>query len=348
MFPVEASVRNFGQVIPSGFSPGKWHEYGRYSTALYKALQDKIDIGIINNGSTYIANDVEEFELLDELKNEFSNTGYESIILSKEDLIQKFPQLNSNYPIGGLFFPQEVSADPLVLIHQLHKFLKESLSVEFKYASPIIDISDNGCEVKLITTSKEKIVASKAIVCNGHEFRLLFPELYSSSAIEICKLNMMVTKPLPQIRLQGNILTNLTIRRYESFKALTSYQNLKWEHINKEVLNYDVHILFKQKKDGSIIIGDSHEYADVNKKEELGFDIDMKINKIILKEVRKMLPINESEISSYWCGFYAQMKSNEEILDLSYTQNIKIVTAIGGKGMTAAAGYSKDSIDSFF
>ena len=49
--PMESSVRNFGRVVPSGFAPGRWHQYGRYATALYQSLQAKYDIGIRNLGS---------------------------------------------------------------------------------------------------------------------------------------------------------------------------------------------------------------------------------------------------------------------------------------------------------
>ena len=39
-----------------------------------------------------------------------------------------------------------------------------------------------------------------------------------------------------------------------------------------------VHILFKQAADGSVIIGDSHEYADVKDMDDLGYDIKEGIN----------------------------------------------------------------------
>jgi FAD dependent oxidoreductase TIGR03364 len=226
--------------------------------------------------------------------------------------------------------------------------LRETTSIEFSYATPVIGIEDKITEVELQTSNQGKILATKAIICNGRDFRLLFPEVFSKSEIEVVKLGMMVTKPMPEIKLPGNILTGLTIRRYESFKALEGYKNLNWENVNQEALNYGIHILFKQRIDGSIVIGDSHEYADASKNEELGFDIDMSINQIILDEAKKILNLQNWDIQHYWNGFYSQMKGNEEIFDRHITTNIKVVTAIGGKGMTASAGFSKESIDNFF
>ena len=348
LFPMEASVRNFGQVVPSGFSVGRWHHYGRYSTQLYKSFQEKFDIGIRNNGSTYIASTPDELELLHELKANFEAAEYNSFILSKEELLAKYPSVDSNYAIGALSFPQEVSAESRTMIHNLHAFLSETTSIEFSYATPVIGIEDKESEVELHTSNQSKILATKAIICNGKDFRLLFPETFSKSEIEVVKLGMMVTKPMPEIKLPGNILTGLTIRRYESFKALEGYKNLNWENVNQEALNYGIHILFKQRIDGSIVIGDSHLYADASKNEELGFDIDMSINQIILDESKKILNLPNWDIQHYWNGFYSQMKGNEEIFDQPISSNIKIVTAIGGKGMTASAGFSKESIDNFF
>jgi FAD dependent oxidoreductase TIGR03364 len=348
LFPMEASVRNFGQVVPSGFSVGRWHHYGRYSTQLYKSFQEKFDIGIRNNGSTYIASTPDELELLHELKANFEAEDYHSLLLSKDELLAKYPSVDSNYAIGALSFPQEVSAESRTMIHNLHVFLRETTSIEFSYATPVIGIEDKESEVELHTTNQGKILATKAIICNGKDFRLLYPDVFSKSAIEVVKLGMMVTKPMPEIKLPGNILTGLTIRRYESFKALEGYKNLNWENVNQEAINNGIHILFKQRIDGSIVIGDSHQYAGAAKNEELGFDVDMSVNQIILDESKKILNLPNWDIQHYWNGYYSQMKGNEEIFVHQISNNIKVVTAIGGKGMTASAGFSKESIDNFF
>lgn len=348
LFPQEASVRNFGQVVPSGFPVGKWHDYGRYSTHLYKSINNKHDIGIRNNGSIYIASSDDEMQLLCELQTNFQSSDYGSNLISKEELLRTYPSVDSNYAVGALEFPQEVSVESRKMIHQLHAFLRETTDIEFKYATPVLSLNDKGSEVEIQTSTHEIFSAARIIICNGRDFRILYPEVFSQSNIEVVKLNMMVTKPMPEVKLPGNILTGLTIRRYESFKALNGYKNLNWDNVNHEALRLGIHILFKQRIDGSIVIGDSHQYADASKNEELGFDIDMSINQVILDESKKILNLQNWDIQHYWNGFYAQMKGDEEIFDVKISSNIKIVTAIGGKGMTASAGYSKESISKFF
>jgi len=346
--PLEASVRNFGQVVPSGFAPGRWHHYGRYSTQLYKKIQEQFNIGIRNNGSIYVASTVTELALLEELHLSFMLENYPSRLLSKEEVLVKWPALKNDYVIGGLFFEQEVSSESRMMIHQLHQFMRETQQIDFHYLTSIKDINDNGNSVELTTDKNKKIKAAKVVICNGRDFKLLYPTIFNASEIEVVKINMMVTQPLPQIALPGNILTGLTIRRYESFKALSGYKKLDPTEVNQEANANGIHILFKQRVDGSIVIGDSHHYADAAKADELGFDVDLYVGKIIVEESKKIINLPSWELANTWNGFYSQMKGDQEIFELQPSTNVYISTAIGGKGMTASAGYAKEQIETIF
>jgi glycine/D-amino acid oxidase-like deaminating enzyme len=159
---------------------------------------------------------------------------------------------------------------------------------------------------------------------------------------------MMATVPHPNIKLQGNILTGLTIRRYESFKSLPSYAQLDKNEVNPFAVENGIHILFKQRIDGSIVIGDSHHYADSSNTDDLGFDVDQRVGEVILSEAQKIIHLPDWKLSQSWNGFYAQMKGEEEIFEHSPSENVHIVTAIGGKGMTASAGYALANCQQIF
>jgi FAD dependent oxidoreductase TIGR03364 len=346
--PMESSVRNFGQVVPSGFAPGRWHQYGRYSTALYQSLQAKYDIGIRNLGSVYLANTEDEAQLLEELKQQFDAAAYPSIPLSQAQVLEKWPAVKSSYVRSALYFPQEVSSESRKMIHALHRSLQETMKIEFHYLSAVHEINDLGEKVRIKTSRGKTFEAATCIVCNGRDFKYLYPELFEQANIEMVKLNMMVTKPLPEISLPGNILTGLTIRRYESFKALPSYGKLDPSPVNPLTVTHGIHILFKQRTDGSIVIGDSHHYADIAQSDQLGFDYDVEVGKIILEEAKQILALPSWDLAQQWNGFYAQMKGDEEIFEAQPSTNIYIATAIGGKGMTASAGYTKERIEKLY
>lgn len=151
---------------------------------------------------------------------------------------------------------------------------------------------------------------------------------------------MLQTVPQKTLRVDGNVLTGLSIRRYESFQECPSYQTIKAkEDQNAFWKKWGVHILFKQSPDGSFILGDSHEYADAKDADEIGFDIYSEVNDYIVAEAKKIFELEDWAINRAWFGIYSQCKT-QDIFQKNIEEGIHIVTGIGGKGMTGSAGYS--------
>lgn len=343
-FPIGSTVRNFGQVVPSGMED-IWFDYGRRSTEIYKEIQSISDISVRQNGSVYIASDEDEQQLIHELKAHYDQIGYSSTMLSGSDLLKKYPALNPAYALEGLYFDQEISVEPDLMIRKLHQYMQQAFAnYTLQYDTPVIACETTNTGVTVATSNGNHYQADKAIICNGYEFKLLFPEYFSSSGIVISKLQMMRTQPFPEVALEGNILTGLTTRRYESFEHnCPSFKNLKTPEHYEELKKWGIHILFKKAADGSFIIGDSHEYAGVNNFDDLGFNINQYVNELMLAEAQRIVNFNVGKIQSYWAGYYPQHPS-KHIVTLDLENKIHIRTAIGGKGMTASAGYAEQSI----
>jgi FAD dependent oxidoreductase TIGR03364 len=345
--PIEATVRNFGQVVPSGQALDTWFEFGRESLNIYKNIQSKHNISVRQNGSFYFASDDQEMALLEEMRALFKIKDYSSTLLPKKSCFERFPNLNTEYYKGGLFFPDEISVEPRTMVHQVRAMLIQYYGLHFMNNTVV-----NTCEIKhgiceISTTKNEKFFAEKVAICNGYEFKILFPEIFQTSNMKICKLNMMQTFPLPEVKLNGNILSGLSIRRYDSFKSCNSYPTLQTPEWQKPYTKWGIHILFKQAINGSIIIGDSHEYAEVNENAKLPIGIDMEINELILKESKRMLNLPNWKIQNFWAGYYAQAE-NDGIFEHNIGDKIFIATGIGGKGMTTGAGYSRKRIQEIF
>ena len=261
--PVGATVRNFGQVVPSGMND-RWQQLGRRSLEVYNELQQIDDLSISNNGTIYIASDDDELRLLEELREINRGTGYASELWTADQCLRRYPQLRASYVVGGLFFPEELSVNPRVMIHRLHDLLRQQ-QVAIETNACVTEIDNTGSRVTCVTTDGRQYSADRVVVCGGSEFGLLYPNLYRDSDIQVVKLQMVLLKSQLPDQLPGNILTGLSIRRYESFEACPSYREIK----NREPEDafwkqWGVHILFKQEADGSIILGDSHQYASVS------------------------------------------------------------------------------------
>ncbi|MDC8105953.1 TIGR03364 family FAD-dependent oxidoreductase [Chryseobacterium sp. PTM-20240506] len=345
--PQGATVRNFGQVVPSGMDL-KWQNFGRESLAIYNELQFQTDLTIRKNGSVYLASNEEELKLINELYDINRKNGYESVLLSKNDCMKKFDGLRSDYCKGGLFFPEELSIDSGEMIVKLHKLLQEKLDLKIYNNTTVIETYEDNNQCVAQTSDGQQLQAAKIIICGGHEFKTLYPNVFNESDLVVTKLQMLQTKAQGIYSLQGNILTGLSIRRYESFQECPSFQEIKaLETPDSFEKRYGVHILFKQALDGSIILGDSHEYASAKDSDALGYDLNMEIDEFMISEAKKIIDLPTYEIQRRWFGIYSQCKT-KDIFEHNPSPNIHIITGIGGKGMTASGGFSKFNIDKIY
>ncbi len=344
--PQSATVRNFGQVVPSGMA-GRWFHYGVRTLEVYQEIHQEFDITLRKNGSIYLASDPDEQQLLHEAKQIFDTRGYACELWSGQQCLQRWPVLKPSYIVEGLYFPDEVSVDPDMMIHRVIAFMQEKFP-DFVYKSTCaaLHVETGSNKASLTTSHGHTYAAKKIIVCNGSEFRILFPDLFNDSNLIVSKLQMMRTVPMPAISLPGNILTGLSIRRYESFVECPSFTSLETPAHYAELKKWGIHILFKQAVDGSIIIGDSHEYEPAGSWENLGFHVQQHINQLVLEEAQRIVNFDIGNISTSWAGYYSQHP--REIFTRNFDNTIYIFTGIGGKGMTSSAGFAEENINALF
>lgn len=346
-YPVGATVRNFGQVVPSGLA-GRWFDYGRRSLEIYRDIQRQTDLTVRANGTIYVASDADEWTLANELRDRYECLGYPCYLLSKAQCLEKYPALQPDYVMGGLFFPDELSVEPEEMIHRLIGFVRQQYGVDYRSGSAVVDVQRNAAQSNysgaIVTLSnRQRFSAGRVLICSGHEVRLLFPEVLAQANLVVSKLQMLLIKPVPGLSLPGNILTGLSIRRYEAFQECPSYAVVSAttpEHLSK-LKKWGIHLLFKQAVDGSIIVGDSHEYAGATQAEDLGYHTQEFINDLMLTEARRIVRF-PLVVRKAWAGFYSQ--TPDEIFEHDVDENIRIVTGIGGKGMSSGAGYAEASV----
>ena len=339
-----SSVQNFGQVVPSGMNL-KWQPYGRKSLEIYKSMQSRFDISVRNNGSVYIASNSEEMTLLEELAVINRQQDYPSQLLTAGECLERYEGLRADYCKGGLFFPEEITVEPRTAVHRIRQYLEEQKGLVYFEQTLVTDIEtlQDACRVK--TSDGNTFQAGRVLVCSGYEFQTLFPHIFAKSDLQAVKLQMILLEAQPAQVIPGSILTGLSIRRYESFHECPSYARIKAGE-NKESLDkkWSVHILFKQALDGSIILGDTHEYADANDAESLGQQMREDMNRYMLQEAARIFHLQNWNVRETWLGTYSQCK-HQDIFRHTIDDKIHLLTGIGGKGMTASPGYAAFHID---
>lgn len=340
--PQGASVRNFGQIVPSGMDR-KWQRIGRESLRIYKDLQAMGDIAVASHGSLYVATSEGELQLLEELRAINLAEDYPSELLTTAQCLARQPLLNPERVRGGLFYHQDMVAEPRHTVNRIRQLLIERFSLRFQSGTAITSIEEEGNRVIARTAAEQEILAGKVIVCSGAVVDILYPEVFKASSMQIVKLQMLATKPQPEgTNLQGSILTGRTIKRYEAFQECPSYDQVKEAELAADdygLIN-GVHILYKMGEDRRVILGDSHHYFSVKSSEPVNFDQDDELDSFMIGEAKELVSLPDYGISHRWQGFYSQM-TDTDIFAPQVSTNVHIVTGIGGKGMTGSLGFAK-------
>lgn len=351
--PHGATVRNFGQIVPSGLNQD-WQRYGRDSLQIYREIQSHCDLTVRQNGSIYIASNDEECTLIEELHQLNAESGYTSELWSPHQCFSRYPNLRLDYCKGGLFFPNELSINPRCMINRLHQYLGTFPRFRMQFHTLIRNLTsvDSG-GIVAETSAGQSLHAQFAIVCCGSEIQMLFPERFRRSEMQLCKLQLLRLRPQPSVKLPGNILTGRSIRRYESFSQCPSWEEIKRNEVKTReaddaLARWGIHILFKQELDGGIILGDSHVYAPASAPDELDYEVNTEINNCMLEEARRIMDFPEWDTEASWCGVYSQTSDPRGIYSESPAANLHITTGIGGKGMTSSAGFTKHHLEEIY
>ncbi len=344
--PYEASFRNFGQAVPSGQALDTWFEHGRRSLKIYKKIQEEIDISLVKNGSWYLASDDFEMTLLEEMQSLFAERNYVSRLYNANDCLDIHAALQKSYVKGGLFIPEEASLNPRVMVHRVRAYLISKLGLHYKNQTTIVGAEKKRGIVKTNSAAGETFWGDQLIIANGKDTQFLLPNHFSEKDLKISKLQMLLIAPQRRI-INANILTGLTIRRYESFHSCPSFSKIETSAEQKLLQSKGIHILFKQADDGSIILGDSHEYKPVHQQADFGFDISTEINDMMLNEAKKILQLDHWNIEKSWAGFYLQ-GTETQVFTKTIDDVLHVVNGISGKGMTTSPGFTEHYIEQLY
>jgi glycine/D-amino acid oxidase-like deaminating enzyme len=101
-------------------------------------------------------------------------------------------------------------------------------------------------------------------------------------------------------------------------------------------------VIAAQHPDGSLVVGDSHEYA-------ADFDPDSRadVEEMILEALRGFARVPDLRIASRWHGVYLKSTVGQTQVVLQPRERVTLVTAMGGLGMTLSWGLAKQSVDSW-
>ena len=330
-------MRNFGMIWPIGQRAGAVHQMAMRSRQLWQEILDASGSPYRPNGSLHVVYHRDEAEVAREFAERAPGFGYACTWLSPADVLRKSQAVNPEGLLGGFWSPTELTVDPRDILARLPTFLTEKFGVQFRFGTAVRSI-----QLPRIEAGSDIWLAAQAIVCGGDDFETLYPELFAASAIDRCKLQMMRTAPQKNgWELGPALAAGLTLRFYPAFEICTATLPKYKERVARELADYDrwaIHTLVSQTADGALTLGDSHEYGlavDVFNKTE--------IDELVLQNVRTFLIAPDLSIAQRWYGVYAKHPDKSWVA-IDAAPGVRIVTAVGGSGMTLSFGLAEQMI----
>lgn len=327
-----ASVRNFGMIWPIGQPSGEPYRRALRSREHWLTLQREAGIWLEECGSLHLAHHQLEAQVLEELVASDRFAESSPTILTPSDISKRFPLVENNGLICGMYSRSECVVDPPKAIRRVTEYLVERYAVRVLAPATVVKV-----EMPTVTlASGEKLRSEQVLVCSGADFSTLFPKEYSASGIRRCKLQMLAAAPpVGADRIGVHLAAGLTLAHYKSFECCPSLPALKEWLAGEypEYLRFGIHVMVSQNEIGEWILGDSHEYDG-----DIAFDQSERIDRLILDYLRRIVVVPTERITRRWFGIYPKHPS-VGFYTISPQPGCTIINGVGGAGMTMSFGH---------
>jgi D-hydroxyproline dehydrogenase subunit beta len=335
--PLGASVRNFGTIWPIGCVPGLERDQALFGARFWRELATKIGIWHDPRGSLSLAHRESAWQVLQEASASKTGDGYS--LLSREEILRQFPSVNPEGLRGGLRGTAELVLHTPTAIPLLIDYLR-TLGIVFHFSTPIVRVTEQNA---LETSYGDCHHFDHLLIAAGEEMRLLFPRELAAADITPCRLQMMRSVPQPAGFDLGAIMVgDLTLGHYPAFRDCPSLPILQQEVRDEfpEETRWGIHVIAAQHHDRSVTIGDSHEYG-----EDLDPASHTSVDDRILAALARFARLADRRISTRWHGTYLKSTRGVTQVVLHPRENITMVTAMGGLGMTLGWGLAKRTVE---
>lgn len=328
--PLGASIRNFGFITVTGQQEGATWRRAMRSRDVWEEVAAQAGIPILQRGFLMCARRPEAFTVL----REFAATEMgEACTLLSPSQLARHPMLRPGLA-GGLYSPHERRVESRTAIPRLAAWLHERHRVTF------IRATATRIDAPVIATSAGEVSAPRIIVCPGPDLTTLYPEVMRRRDITLCKLHMMRVAD-PGFTLPASVMSDLGLVRYLGYAGSSSLPALKarLEREQPEHLAWGVHLIAVQGADGSLVVGDSHEYGP-------GHDPfqPQAIDDLILDELTATLDIPKPAVIERWTGVYPS--GPETAFTEAPAPGVRLIMVTSGTGASTGFAIAEETMAS--
>jgi FAD dependent oxidoreductase TIGR03364 len=331
-----ASVRNFGFVSVTGQERGAAWTRARRNCAIWEEVAQKAGIPILQRGLWLTARRPEAVAILESFLETEMGEGCK--LLSRAAARASCPELVNEQVQAVLSSSIDLRFESREAIPKIAAWLAERWGVQFLRQTVVLSVAP-----PLLETSRGVVQAGAVVVCPGDDVYSLYPKRIARYEVTRCKLQMLRLAD-PGFRLPSPVMSDLGLLRYPGYSALAEAAPLRarLEAEQGEHLKHGIHLIVVQSADGSLIVGDSHDYAatqDCFSHEH--------IDELILDEFAAATGRPPPAVRERWIGTYAAARDRMMFIDAP-ARDVRIVMITSGSGASTGFAIGEEVVTDLF
>lgn len=323
-----ASVRNFGQIWVSGRAGGEELATALRARELWEDIGTNLpELGFRAIGSLTVVRNEAERAVAEAATRRPDATARGWELLGPDEVREMNPALRGDH-LGALWCEQDAAVEP----RTAQRVLKKALLASGRYTYL------GGREVREVVGERavrddhgEVHHGDVVVLCTGAWLGGLVRELVPDLPVRRVRLQMMQTDPL------GEALTT-SVADADSFRYYPAYASEALDTLaaaqaqTPTAAEHKMQLLMVQRTDGSLTIGDTHEYEA-----PFAFDVVEEPYEHLRTVVEAILGRPLPRIRHRWAGVYAQCTDTSRVVHRQQArEGVWLVTGPGGRGMTCS------------
>jgi FAD dependent oxidoreductase TIGR03364 len=337
-----ASVRNFGLIWVSGRRAGAELALALRARELWESIAaDSPGTGFRPAGSLTIASSEAELAVLREAAELPDAKRREFELLSPGEVRAVNPALQGEF-LGGLWCQADAIAEPRVALPALRAALdRGGAAYQWLPGHEAVELGEHGVRDQFGQWHRGDLV----ILCTGANFTgIAGPHLAAADALASgpagaglrrVRLQMLQTAPLPG-QLTTSVADGDSLRYYPAYDV-PALAALPPQAPVAAASN--AQLLLVQRLDGSLTIGDTHEYD-----EPFGFDVTEDAYRHLLDRATALLGTALPPVRRRWAGVYSEVTGTTALYHRStVSPGVVLVTGPGGRGMTCSPAIAEET-----
>ncbi|WP_225007262.1 TIGR03364 family FAD-dependent oxidoreductase [Novosphingobium percolationis] len=249
-----ASIRNFGFVTVTGQQRGQVWQRARRSARIWREVAAPAGIRIEQEGLLMAGQRAEAGPVLDAFMDTEMAEGCTRLTAAEaQDLC---PRVSA--PAGAILSSADLRVESREALPRLAAWLAQAHGVTFRFGAAAVAVEPG----RVALADGTDLRAEAIVVCPGDDWATLFPAIYAGEAITRCKLQML-RLAAPGWQLPAPVMSDLSLIRYLGYAELPEAAALRarLEAEEPEALGWGIHLIAVQSADGTLVVGDSHEYG---------------------------------------------------------------------------------------